>query len=412
MGIDFGALQPEINSARMYAGPGATSLTTAASAWNALAAELNSAALGYENVVTQLSSEEWLGPASTAMATAVTPYVAWMQTTAAQAEEAATKANAGAAAFEQAFTSMVPPPEIAANRATLTQAVATNVLGQNTGIIAQLEALYAQMWAQDATAMYTYAAQMAAITKVTPYQNPPQVASQDAGAKQAVSNAAATGTSAGTAQNTLSQVVTNTPSQVKALAAPTAATGPPTSSYNSLWYLLTGQTLAPTSLGGLLNGYAPYAGFFYNTEGLPYFSVGMANSFVQVAKSAGVLGGAAPAAAKAATGAAGAAGQGLGGLGAALGGGAGQVAAGLGHGAHVAGLSVPQSWPGATAPTVAKPISAVPVSEVITAPESSGAGNLVGGVPAAGVGGPVRGAGAGPRYGFKPTVMARPLSAG
>ena len=128
----------------------------------------------------------------------------------------------------------------------------------------------------------------------------------------------------------------------------------------------------------------------------------------QIAKSAGWLGGAAPAATKAATG-------GLGGLGGALGGAAagagGQVAAGLGQGAHVAGLSVPASWPGATAPTVAKPISAVPVSEVITSPES-GAGNLVGGVPAAGVGGTARGAGAGPRYGFKPTVMPRPLSAG
>jgi PPE-repeat protein len=408
MGIDFGALSPEINSGRMYAGAGATSLTTAASAWNALAAELNSAALGYEDVVTQLSGEEWLGPASMSMASAVTPYVAWMQTTAAQAEESATKANAAAAAFEQAFTSVVPPPEIAANRATLTQAVATNVLGQNTGIIAQLEAQYAQMWAQDATAMYTYAGQMATITKVTPFQDPPQVASPDAGVKQAVSNATATATSAGTAKNALSQVVTSTPSQVQALAAPAAAAGPPTPVFNGLWYLLTGQTAFPTSLGALLNGYAPYAGFFYNTEGLPYFSVGMANSFTQIAKSAGALGGAAPAAAKAATGAA----SGLGGLGAALGGGAGQVAAGLGSGAHVAGLSVPQSWPGAIAPTVAKPISAVPVSEVITAPESSGAGNLVGGVPAAGVGGPVRGAGAGPRYGFKPTVMARPLSAG
>ena len=125
MGIDFGALPPEVNSARMYAGAGSSSLTTAASAWNALAAELNSAALGYENVVTQLSSEGWLGPASTAMATAVTPYVAWMHTTASQAEQAGAQANAAAAAFEQAFASVVPPPLIAANRATLSQAVAS-----------------------------------------------------------------------------------------------------------------------------------------------------------------------------------------------------------------------------------------------------------------------------------------------
>src|SRR3981081_265977 len=138
--LDFGALPPEVNSARMYAGAGSTSLTTAAPAWDAPAPERQSAALVYENVVTQLSSEEWLGPASAAMASAVTPYVGWMSTTAGQAEQAATQASAAAAAFEQAFASVVPPPLIAANRATLSQAVATNVLGQNTGIIAQLEA--------------------------------------------------------------------------------------------------------------------------------------------------------------------------------------------------------------------------------------------------------------------------------
>jgi PPE-repeat protein len=74
MSIDFGALPPEINSGLMYTGPGSTSLMTAASAWNALAAELNSAAMGYDAVVTQLASEEWLGPASTSMASAVQPY--------------------------------------------------------------------------------------------------------------------------------------------------------------------------------------------------------------------------------------------------------------------------------------------------------------------------------------------------
>ena len=405
--IDFGALPPEINSARMYAGPGSTSLMTAASAWNALAAELNSTALGYQNVVTQLSSQEWLGPASAAMAAAVSPHATWMRTTAAQAEQAATQASAASAAFETAFASVVPPPLIAANRTQLAQAVATNVLGQNTGIIAQLEAQYAEMWAQDATAMYSYAGQSAAAAKVTPYTPAPQIANPAASATQSASVASATATSAGTAQSTLSKMVTSTPSQLQSLASPTQnAAAAFKNPLSEIWFLLTGQTLFPSNLGQLLNGYAPYASFFYNTEGLPYFSVGMGNFGVQIAKSAGVLGGAAPAAAKAAAGAA----SGLGGLGGALGG-AGGVGAGLGAGAHVAGLSVPASWPGTVAPAVAKPISAVPVSEVITAPES-GAGNLVGGVPAAGVGGTARGAGAGPRYGFKPTVMARPLSAG
>ena len=149
MAIDFGALPPEINSARLYAGAGSTPLVTAASAWNSLAAELNAAALGYENVVTQLAGEEWLGPASASMAAAGQPYVEWVSKTAAQAAQAATQASAAAAAYEAAFASIVPPPLIAANRAELAQAVSTNVLGQNAGVIAQLEALYAEFWAQD-----------------------------------------------------------------------------------------------------------------------------------------------------------------------------------------------------------------------------------------------------------------------
>ena len=43
------------------------------------------------------------------MAAAVTPYVTWMKTTATQAEQAAAQANAAAAAFETAFTSVVSP---------------------------------------------------------------------------------------------------------------------------------------------------------------------------------------------------------------------------------------------------------------------------------------------------------------
>src|ERR1700761_9104855 len=96
--VDFGALPPEFNSARMYMGPGASSFQVAASAWNGLAAELQSAAQGYETTITQLASDEWNGPASTAMAAAAQPYIAWLQETSAQAEQAAAQAQAPVAA--------------------------------------------------------------------------------------------------------------------------------------------------------------------------------------------------------------------------------------------------------------------------------------------------------------------------
>jgi len=421
--LDFGALPPEINSARMYAGPGSASLQAAASAWNSLAAELNSAATGYETVVTQLASEEWLGPASTAMANAAAPYVAWMTTTAAQAEQAANQVRSAAAAYEQAFAATVPPPLIAANRAQTAQLVATNVLGQNTPAIAQLEAEYGQMWAQDAAAMYTYAGQSAAATKVTPFASPAQTTDPAASTMQAaaVSNAVGSAASTTSSQNVLQQLLSATPTSLQNLATPAASTSPSDliSNFwsssdplfnNPIYQFFFGST-APTSLSALVNAYSPYAGFFYNTEGLPYFSVGMGNSGVQMAKTLGLIGGSAPAAA----GGAAKAGGGLGALGGMLGGGASggvaggaPVSAGLGNAGAVGGLTVPPSWVGGA--PLAKPASPLPISSVSAAPETGGAGNLLGGMPLAGVGHGA--AGAGPRYGFKPTVMARPPFAG
>jgi len=401
MSIDLGALPPEVTSALIYSGPGSSSLTAAASAWNAVAAELASTAQGLDKVVVQLASESWLGPTSAAMVAAVQPYVAWVSTTAGQAEHAAAQAQAAAAAFETVFASVVPPPLIAANRAELAQAVQTNILGLNNAVIAQLEAQYGEFWAQNAASMYSYAGSSAAATKITPFTQAPAIANPAAAAASTATTASSPATSV---QSWIQGLLTNLQSRIQSLTNPFIGnTATSKSALTEIWFLLTGQTTLPTNLGTMVNGYSPYAGFFYNTEGLPYFSVGMGNFGTQIAKSAGWLGGAAPAAAAAVP-------KGIGGLGGAAGGAGGQVAAGLGTGARVAGLTVPNAWPGATLPSAAKPMSAIPVSEPITSGES-GAGNLVGGMPigATGVG---RGAGTGPRYGFKPTVMARPMSAG
>ncbi|MGH3562236.1 MAG: PPE family protein, partial [Mycobacterium sp.] len=194
--MDFALLPPEINSARMYAGPGSGSLLAAAAAWDGLAAELGSAATSYQSVVSGLTGQ-WLGPASMAMSTAATPYVAWMNTTAAQAEQAATQAKAAATAYETAFVMTVPPPVIAANRAQLAALVATNFLGQNTPAIAATEAHYREMWAQDAAAMYGYAANSATAAQVTSFTPPPQNTNPAGLAGQANAVAQALSVSAG-----------------------------------------------------------------------------------------------------------------------------------------------------------------------------------------------------------------------
>ncbi|MCA2232484.1 PPE family protein [Mycobacterium intracellulare subsp. intracellulare] len=395
--MDYGAFPPEFNSARIYSGPGSGSLVSAASAWSALAAELNSAALSYEQVVTSLSSEEWLGTASAMMAQAVEPYIAWMTSAAAQAEEAATQARAAAAAYEAALSSSVPPPLVASNRMQSKLLQATNVLGQNTPLIAQLEAQYGEYWAQDAGAMYSYAGQSSSATKQTPFKEPPKITNESGTANQtaAVTNA------------TSNSTATDTSKILQTMAAPgSSGTNQPTAGTTPTATAPSSGGSGSGSVSDLVSAYNPFASLFYNTEGLPYFSIGMGNNFVQISKSLGLIGSAAPAAAKAL--------PALGGLGGMLGGGAAAAhpVAALGSAASIGGkLSVPVAWSGA--PAAAPALGhAVPVSTISAAPEAAGGpGNLLGGMPLAGAGAGGHGV-AGPKYGFRPTVMARPPFAG
>lgn len=194
--MDFGALPPEVNSAKMYAGPGSAPLLAAAASWAATASELHHAATSYASVITDLADSAWQGPSAASMAAAAAPYAAWMKATALGADETALQAKAAAGAYEAAFVATVPPPVIAANRALLASLFATNFLGQNAPAIAATEAHYGEMWAQDAAAMYAYSGSAAAATQLSPFNNPPETtnsvgdASQSAAATNALQSAA------------------------------------------------------------------------------------------------------------------------------------------------------------------------------------------------------------------------------
>jgi PPE-repeat protein len=247
--MDFAMLPPEVNSGRMYAGPGSGPMLAAASAWDGLAAELQSTAASYGSVIAELSDGPWLGPSSASMAAAVTPYLYWMTTSATQAEQTATQAKAAAAAYEAAFAMTVPPPLIAANRSLLMTLIATNIFGQNTMAIAATEADYAEMWAQDAAAMYGYAGSSAAASTLTPFTSPPPTTNPAGVASQA----------AAAGQSILSngpQLMTALPQTLQGLAsAPSAAATPAQATLSDLLSLISLSLasltipLATTSVG-------------------------------------------------------------------------------------------------------------------------------------------------------------------
>jgi PPE-repeat protein len=402
--MDFATLPPEVNSGLMYAGPGSGPIIAAAVSWDSLATEVSSAAGDYGSVISGLTSGPWQGPASASMVAAAAPYVSWMNATAAQAEQAADQAKAAASAYEAAFTAMVAPPVIAANRTLLASLVASNILGQNTPAIATTEAHYAEMWAQDAAAMYGYAGSSAAASTLTPFLEPP--------ATTTVSQAAGTGTSA-----PLSQLVTSVPAALQGLASPATSTSAG-SGLNGLLDLLTGNSSSTTGFSGLFNELFSSNGLGLNANiWNTIFSSGFYTPANTLGAFTSLFGGAAAGDAAAGAGEAAAAADGIGGAVAApaagLGelGSAGAVSAALGRGTAIGALAVPPNWT-ALAPAVSPlpGLSGAALGGMPPAPPPAVAAGIPG-MPAANAAGNRFGA-ATPRYGLRPTVMAHPPAAG
>ncbi|MCV7164478.1 PPE family protein [Mycobacterium stomatepiae] len=259
--MDFGALHPEINSGRIYLGRGSAPLLAAGTAWDGLASELRSTAAAYGSTIAELLSG-WLGPSSTSMLAAATPYIAWLERTAAQAEQTAWQAKAAAAAFEAVFAATVPPQVVAANRTLLLSLIATNVLGQNTPAIATTEARYAEMWAQDAGAMYGYAASSEVATRLTPFSAPPATTNDSGTADQSAAVAvAAESSAASNADTALSLAVAQAPAAVQTLATNAAAVELP---------------LGLKDITGILKA---FNGFMTNFVAGPYNPLGIAGLF-------------------------------------------------------------------------------------------------------------------------------------
>ena len=150
--MSFMALPPEINSLLMYSGAGSGPMMEAAAAWDGLSAELGSAAQSFSSVISGLAGQAWQGAASRAMTAVAAPYAGWLSAAASQASGAAAQAQAVASEFEAALAATVHPLAVQANRNGLVRLAMSNLFGQNWPAIAEAEAYYEEMWAQDVSA--------------------------------------------------------------------------------------------------------------------------------------------------------------------------------------------------------------------------------------------------------------------
>jgi PPE-repeat protein len=258
----------------MYAGPGSGPLMAAAAAWDGLTAQLETFAARYSALVSELQNS-WSGASSAAMSTASAPYIAWVTTTSQQAERAANQARAAAAAYETAFAATVPPVVVAANRALLAMLVATNFFGQNTPAIAATELAYAEMWAQDAAAMYNYAGSASSAATLDEFSQPPPTTSPTAQSAQSTAVSQAAGASADRSQTALSQLIGALPQQLQTLASGGATNASPADVPPS--WIVTAFSDINTLTGPLIPGYQ----FTYATFQMGQFIQGLMQSASQ-----------------------------------------------------------------------------------------------------------------------------------
>ncbi|MGD1174432.1 PPE family protein, SVP subgroup, partial [Mycobacterium seoulense] len=280
------------------------------------------------------------------------------------------------------------------------------------------EAQYMEMWAQDAAAMYGYAAASATASQLAPFAAPPNTSTPEGVAEQALAVTQAAQQPAG---NT-AQTVASSASQLASVTAPQAAQQVTTAASTTqtgpfTWLTSALQNFAQSGLPTPTNNYLGlnptlYTVMLKQNTGLAYFSNGIVAFWSQLSQQLVSGPGGSTA------GAGGAwyptpqfAQLGLGNLGN-IGGGA--VSAGAGQATHVGALSVPQQW--ATLTSAVSPANAeaeaTPVQ--LAGATSNPPGNaLLRGMPTGAIG---RRAGAAAgyshKYGFRYSVLTRPPSAG
>jgi len=317
--LDFGVLPPEINSGRMYVGDGAASLLSAAAGWQAIAAGLIAAAGGMGGVTAELVGSAWSGPSSAMMGMSSTQFVAWVLMTAARAEMSAMAALGAADAHATAFAATIPPPEVERNQITTATLIATNFMGVNSAAIAASQAQYEEYWAQDASAMYAYAAAnqtLAASLNAPPFL--PAIPNTDpAGlAAQAASVGESAGQGAGQAASTVGGATSQLGGMSSAMGSVGSLAGAPAQAVGQLGQLASpmgsimsamtgggqgfgfGSPLAAAMLPGMTGGFGggvgsmgSFGGMSYNTGMSPMMaSMGRAGSIGRLSVPAGWAG--------------------------------------------------------------------------------------------------------------------------
>jgi PPE-repeat protein len=225
---DSAANPPEVNYYTLTAGDQAVSMTTAATAYQALADALTAEMAAMGANVAGTTAEGWIGLGGAAMTATGAEYLSVLGLAVAWLNEAAAAAAEVAAAYHTAQTSMTPGEVCDTNRVTEAGLQATNFLGVNTVPIAVLdESYFGQFWPQNAALMASYQAVVSAALGVL--STPPPVAPPTGNPAVAASSAAQIGAQSGidalqASGQSLSQAASAAPAGAQGATAPAGGT--------------------------------------------------------------------------------------------------------------------------------------------------------------------------------------------
>lgn len=176
---DFLALPPEVNSARLFAGPGPSEMESTASAYAAIADGLLAAAAGADGSMNQMEII-WQGASADQAQRAFRNHANWLRTEGAAAATTAAVAAGIGMANGAALGAMPTVAEIEAIQAAIATASAASSgsLGLGAATVAILEGMYMAEWFRAATVMSTYAtATTALLGELPPPSEAPPIVS-------------------------------------------------------------------------------------------------------------------------------------------------------------------------------------------------------------------------------------------
>ena len=167
---------PEINSHNMRNGPGPFSMANASSQWTSLGQEMWELKCSFDQMLNCLT-KEWSGEVAMQLINAANAFQKWLVDLSDQIMNIARQTHYIVVAFCLAHNDVVDPEVIDANRAQMMALSNDNEFGLNNAAIAARDEEYADYWDQDGEAMRTYRHNLsAALTTLTPWQQPPPIA--------------------------------------------------------------------------------------------------------------------------------------------------------------------------------------------------------------------------------------------